>query len=169
MAFFWRLVDLFFLALAWVAGMLAAVMMVTTFSDVVLRYFFNRPIRGAFEMTEISMGLIVFFALPHMIRMRDNITVTVLYDQMPAAARWLFSLATDIVGGGLCGFIAWRMWLHGERLIRSREVTMELAISKGLVAQTMSVLMAVAALAFLVNVLRTGLAGPRGLARQEAH
>ena len=153
------LADRAFLAFAWVAAGLAAVMMVTTFSDVIMRYFFNRPIYGAFEITEISMGLIVFFALPMMIRARENITVTVLFDNFPAAMRRIMVVLTDLTGAAVCALIAWRMWLYGERLLRFREVTMELAVPRGLIAQIMAALMAVAALAFVLcawQALRRG-------------
>lgn len=153
------LADRVFLALAWVAGGFAVVMMVTTFSDVVMRYFFNNPIHGAFEITELSMGLIVFFALPMMIRARENITVTVLFDNFPPFLRRAVVVMTDLTGAAVCALIAWRMWLYGERLVRFREVTMELAVPRGLVAQIMAALMAVAAVAFILcawQALRRG-------------
>jgi TRAP-type transport system small permease protein len=149
-----RLSWALFFALACVAGALAAIMMVTTFSDVVMRYFFNRPIGGAFEVTEISMGLIVFFALPLMIRERENIVVTILYDRFPAPLRRAATTITDLVCAALCGFIAWRMWLYGERLLRANEITLELRVPKGAVAQSMSVLLFVAGAAFVICALR---------------
>lgn len=142
--------DRVFVALAWVAGLLAAVMMATTFSDVVMRYVFDAPIYGAFEVTEISMGLIVFFALPAMIRARENITVTVLFDLFPARLRHGATVATDLVCCAVCGFVAWRMWLFGARLLRYGEVTLELRVPRGLIAQVMAVLMAAAAVAFAI-------------------
>lgn len=153
------LADRAFRVLAWIAGILAVVMMTTTFSDVVMRYFFNKPIHGAFEITEISMGLIVFFALPMMIRARENITVTVMFDNFPPLMRRIMVVMTDLVGAAVCALIAWRMWLYGERLLRFREVTMELAVPRGLIAQIMAGLMAVAALAFILcawEALRRG-------------
>lgn len=153
------LADRVFLALAWVAGGLAVVMMTTTFSDVIMRYFFNHPIFGAFEITEISMGLIVFFALPMMIRARENITVTVLFDSFPPPLRRAAVVLSDLTGAAVCALIAWRMWLYGERLVRFREVTLELQVPRGLIAQGMAALMALAALAFLLcawQALRRG-------------
>ena len=145
--------DRVFLALAWAAGALAAVMMATTASDVTMRYLFNDPIYGAFEVTEISMGLIVFLALPWMIRVRQNIRVTVLFDRLPPGpARWA-TMATELVCAVLCAFIAWRMWLHGARLLTYGEVTLELRVPKGAVAQTMAAMMAAACLAFLACAL----------------
>ena len=69
-----------FLVLAWIAGLLAAIMMSATTLDVAGRYFLNAPLYGAFEITEITMGLIVFTALPLAVMRREMITVTVQTD-----------------------------------------------------------------------------------------
>ena len=162
-----RLIDGAFTAMVVIAGSIAAVMMLATFANVVMRYIFRSPISGVFELTEIGMGLVVFFALPGMIRRRGNIAVTVLFDRFPAALRHAATVVTDALGAGLCAFIAWRMWLQGERMMRVGEVSMELRIPKGLVAQSMSALMAAAALAFAICALealrgRVGGAGGGG-------
>ena len=151
-----------------IAGSLATAMMLATFANVVMRYIFRSPISGVFELTEIGMGLVVFFALPGMIRRRGNISVTVLFDRFPAARRRGATVATDLLGGALCAFIAWRIWLQGERMLRVGEVSMELRIPKGLVAQSMAALMAAAALAFTicaVEALRGRTGGATGQVR----
>jgi len=39
-------------------------MMVLTFVDVVGRYLLNRPLRGAFELTELGLVVLIFAGLP---------------------------------------------------------------------------------------------------------
>jgi TRAP-type C4-dicarboxylate transport system permease small subunit len=135
---------------AWVSAAMATVMMVTIFTNVVMRYIFRAPPRGAFEIIEITMGLMVFFALPLMIRQSGNIRVTILFDRFPEALRRGLAFLTELLGAAICCFIAWRMWLYGERILRFGEVTMELRIPRGAIAQSMSVLLVVAAIAFLI-------------------
>ncbi len=160
-----NLLDHFFTLLAWVSGLLAAGVMFATFANVVMRYVFRDPIGGVFEITEVGMGLIVFFALPKMIRMRGNIRVTVVFDRFPSVVQRYATFATELLGAGICCFIAWRMWLYGERILLYREVTMELRIPKGLIAQSMSLLLVAAAVAFVICALealgRSGHSGPR--------
>ena len=49
-----------------VAGMIFFVFMVfLTFSDVILRYFFNRPISGSIEITEVMMVILVFSSIAY--------------------------------------------------------------------------------------------------------
>lgn len=154
------LFDRLCLALAWLSGLIAAFVMAVTFVGVVMRYGFRAPLMGGFEMIEIGMGLIVFTALPWMVRQGGNIRVTILSDMFP---QWLSRTADfvgQITGAVLMAFIAWRVWLQGDRLLTYNEVTMELRVPKGLIAQCMSVLLAVTALAFLVCAIealrRTG-------------
>lgn len=144
------LFDRFCLALAWASGLIAAFVMTVTFVGVVMRYLFRKPIMGGFEMIEIGMGLIVFTALPFMVRQNGNISVSIVSDLFPPLLSRLTRFAGQMVGAVLMGFIAWRVWLQGERLMRYNEVTMELRVPKGLVAQGMSVLLVVAALAFAI-------------------
>lgn len=144
-----------FTFLVWIAAALAALMMFTTFANVVMRYLLRNPIHGAFEATEIGMGLIVFFALPKMIRAGGNIRVTILFDRLPAGARRIAGFATEIMGAAISGFVAWRMWLYGARILTYNEVTMELGLPKGIVAQTMAALLVFAAAAFLITAAET--------------
>lgn len=142
------LFDRLCLLLARVSGVIAAFVMAVTFIGVVMRYGFRSPLMGGFEMIEVGMGLIVFTALPFVVRRGGNISVTVLSDHFPPLLRRVSDAAGQALGAVLMGFIAWRVWLQGERLLTYNEVTMELRIPKGLIAQSMSVMLALAALAF---------------------
>lgn len=147
------LFDRICLALAWASAFVAAFVMGVTFVGVVMRYVFRNPLMGGFEMIEIGMGLMVFTALPLMVRRRGNIAVTVLSERLPPGLSHAATAVSDLVGAALTGFVAWRVWLQGERLLSYGEVTMELRVPKGLIAQCMAVLLAVAALAFLLCAL----------------
>lgn len=142
--------DRLCVALAWLSGLIAAFVMAVTFVGVVMRYGLRSPLMGGFEMIEIGMGLIVFTALPWMVRQGGNIRVTVLSDMFPTWLGRLADFTGQIVGAVLMGFIAWRVWLQGDRLLTYNEVTMELRVPKGLIAQGMSVMLALTAVAFLV-------------------
>jgi len=153
------------LTLAWASGAIAAFVMTVTFVGVVMRYVFRDPLMGGFEMIEIGMGLMVFTALPLMVRRRGNIAVTVLSDRFPPGLARATTTLSNLVGAALTGFIAWRVWLQGERLLTYGEVTMELRVPRGLIAQGMASLLAIAALAFLlcaVEAIRRSKTDPAG-------
>ena len=64
---------------------LVAMTLLTTV-DVVGRYFLNRPLAGAFELTELAMGAMVFFSLPLVTLRREQVTVDLLAGAVPV--RW---------------------------------------------------------------------------------
>lgn len=140
------------------AGLLAGTMMLVTTADVAGRFFLNRPLHGAFEATEVMMGLLIFLALPLTTRRREHITVT-MFDHL--LAEWVkraAGLVFGLVCAGVCALLAWRLGLYGERLLRVGEVTLELRIPRGGIATAMSWLLWVAAVAFVLD----GLAALRG-------
>ncbi|PJE36205.1 hypothetical protein CVM52_13300 [Pseudooceanicola lipolyticus] len=142
--------DSLCLGLAWLSGLIAACVMTVTFVGVVMRYVFRNPLMGGFEMIEIGMGLIVFTALPWMVRNRGNIRVTILSDRFPPGLGRVADFIGQILGAALMAFVAWRVWLQGDRLLTYNEVTMELRVPKGLIAQGMSVMLIITALAFVI-------------------
>jgi TRAP-type C4-dicarboxylate transport system permease small subunit len=139
-------------------------MMVVTTADVGGRFFFNRPLHGAFEATEVMMGLIVFLALPLTTRRREHITVTMFDHLLPDWLKRGAGLLFGLVCAGVCGLLAWRLGLYGERLLRVGEVALELGIPRGGVATAMSWLLWVAAVAFVLD----GIAALRGRPGAEA-
>ena len=61
-------------------------MVLLTCVDVIGRYVLNRPITGAFELDEMSMGALVFASLPLVSLRRQHVTVDLLDWVLPA--RW---------------------------------------------------------------------------------
>lgn len=153
-----RAADWLFLTLAAIAGLMAAAMMAVTTIDVAGRFALNTPLYGAFEATEVMMGLMVFLALPLMTRRREHITVTMFDHLLPEWFKRAAALLFGVVCAVLCGLLAWRLGLHGERLLRVGEVTLELRIPRGGIATAMSWLLWVAAVAFVLD----GIAALRG-------
>lgn len=138
---------------AWIAGIFTFAMMVLTTFDVIGRYVFAAPIFGAFELTEIFMGAIVFFALAATTTGREHIVVTIVYGALPHPIQRALTVLGDLIGAGLMGLFCWRMWGYADRLYSSRETTLELGIAKGHVALGICLLCGVAALAFLINAV----------------
>ena len=53
-------------------------LMVMTCIDVIGRYFFNSPLDGATELTQLMMGLIVFAILPTVCYREEHVSVDLL-------------------------------------------------------------------------------------------
>ena len=61
-----------------IAGVLLFSMMTLTFIDVVLRYLFNAPLQGSFEITELMLVVLIFAALPLVSRREEHVVMDFL-------------------------------------------------------------------------------------------
>jgi TRAP-type C4-dicarboxylate transport system permease small subunit len=95
---------------------LAAIMLVMV-ADVIGRYGFNRPIRGAYEITEVLMCVMVATALPLVALWRRHVEASLVADLAPRlepGLRWLGGIASVLV----FGYVAVKLYDYGVRLER---------------------------------------------------
>jgi TRAP-type C4-dicarboxylate transport system permease small subunit len=140
--------------LAYVAAALLFALMLLTCIDVGGRYFFNRPVWGGFELTEMMLAALIFAGLPLVSLRGDHVTVD-LFD--PVTPDWLFRIqhvAACAVGVVCTGYLAWRLWLRGGNLLAAGETTAQLKITLGYLAFAMAVLMALTALSIFILAFR---------------
>lgn len=139
------------LTLSLASGAMVGALMFLTFADVVGRYVFNSPILGAYELTEVLMGLLIFAGLPLVSAARKHISIEFIPAVLSPRIRRIQAIGVELLCSAVAGVMAWRIWLYGGRLIQSKETTLELRISRGLIAYAMSVLLMLAAVFFLAN------------------
>ncbi|HZT62245.1 MAG TPA: TRAP transporter small permease [Burkholderiales bacterium] len=141
-------------ALGTVAAALMFCLMLLTCVDVVGRYFFNKPVTGGFELTEMLLAALIFAGLPLVTLRGDHITVD-LFD--PVTPDWLFhiqhALAT-LIGAACTGYLAWCLWLRATALDRAGETTSQLQFKIAWLAYAMAMLMALTAAALVVTLFR---------------
>ena len=70
-------------AITSLSGISIGVMMVLTTVDTVGRYFFNTPIRGAYEFTEKYLMTVVFLGVCYAYRQGAHVRLTFLIDRLP--------------------------------------------------------------------------------------
>lgn len=69
-------------------GLLFFIMLMISF-DVIWRNIFNRPLTGAFEMTELGSALLVFFSLAITHQYKEHISIGFIVDKMSAKVKGL--------------------------------------------------------------------------------
>ena len=141
-------------ALGHVAAVLMLCLMLLTCADVVGRYFFNKPMTGGFELTEVLLAALIFAGLPLVTLRGDHITVD-LFD--PVTPDWLFRIQhalASLIGAACTGCLSWRLWLRADALDRAGETTSQLHFKLAWLTYAMAVLMALTAVALLVTLLR---------------
>lgn len=144
-----------------IAGAMIFFMMVVTTADVIGRDFLNVPLFGAFEMTEILMGLVIFAGMPLTTAAREHITVNFLESSLSYRTRCVQAALGDVLCAGVAAVMAWRICARGLGLIEAHETTMMLGVGRGYIAIAMGVLMAAAALVFVCNAGRAVWAASR--------
>ena len=74
----YALVDKLRLAQLRLAGLALVVMMLVTVIDVFLRYAFKSPIRGSYELVEVTLLIFVFHGMPTAFLQRRNIVIDII-------------------------------------------------------------------------------------------
>ena len=83
-------------ALAVLGGVLLMALMGMTVTDVIGRYIFNAPLRGATELTELLLAAVVFLGLPAVALADEHVTVDLVTDRMPVAIKPWRGAATGL-------------------------------------------------------------------------
>ena len=135
-----------------VASAILFAMMLLTVVDVVARYAFNRPLRGAFEVTELMLLVLIFAGLP-LVSFSDEHAVMDFIDRVlrPRAQRRLGRLV-QLVNAAFMFLLAWLVWLKADRIWGYRDTTDVLRIVYGPFVYFMAVSLALAALIHLYKM-----------------
>lgn len=114
----------------WMHAIAAAALtfiMLLTVSDVVLR-FFGRPIVGTFELVGLGGAVIIGFGIPITSWNRGHIFVDFLINMFPKGIRNSFNVVTRLVSVCLFIVIGWNLFLQGNDMVRSGEVSTTLLL-----------------------------------------
>lgn len=116
--------------LAMVAGAAILLMMILTCADVFLRYFFNAPIEGALDLTQMLMVIVVFFALAYCGWTGGHIVVDLLRELIPAKILVPLAVAVNATGAAMMLTIAWQSIVTARAYMQTGETPMTLLVPK---------------------------------------
>jgi TRAP-type C4-dicarboxylate transport system permease small subunit len=128
-------------------------MMLLTFVDVVGRYVFNRPLAGAFEVTELSLVILIFAGLPLVSYADEHVTMDFIDRVLPPRARRWLERAVQAGCGLFLGLLAWLVWLKADRIRAYGDATDVLRILYGPFVYFMAVMIGLAALIHLYRLV----------------
>lgn len=130
--------------LHWSFGGLAALtifgLALITFVDVVARYIFSSPIPGAYEISELVMGVMIFSALPVVTWRGSHITIDLLDAITPM---WISGWRDGFmftISSGVVAVLGWELWALATTLASYGDVTEYLRIPIHPTLQIMSLL-----------------------------
>ena len=128
-------------------------MMLLTVVDVIARYVFSRPVRGAFEVTELMLVVLIFAGLP-LVSFSDEHAVMDFIDRLlgPRGLRTL-QRGVHVVNAGFMFLLTWLMWLKADRIWAYRDATDVLRILYGPFVYFMALTLGLAGVIHLYKVI----------------
>lgn len=97
-------------------------MMMMTVADVVMRYFFHRPIIGSMEISIILMVCVVFLCMAWCALNDGHISVDIITGRLSKKSRAILNSFDNILTFALALLIAWRSLLEAMS-VKEMEVT----------------------------------------------
>lgn len=94
-----------------------------TVVDVVGRYVLTAPLPGAFELTELMLGALVFAALPLATMTGEHVVVDALHDVSPTRVRTALVWLGGLASAAALWVIAWRLVVYSARLASDEAAT----------------------------------------------
>ena len=134
-------------------AMLAVLTMcVVTVTDVFLKYVFNRPIEGAYDLVESLLPVVVFYGLPSTLLRRQSIVIDLVDHVLPS--RWVRGLAAagDVVVLGLLVAITWAFFAPARLAFDYGDRKIELGLPLAVIWAVVIVGMVGVVLAAVANV-----------------
>jgi TRAP-type C4-dicarboxylate transport system permease small subunit len=132
-------------ALAVLAAALLFAMMLLTFVDVIMRYLFNAPIKGSFEISETLMAILIFAGLPLVSRAGEHVTIDSALRLASVAVRKFMTLVAQLGCAAALVGMAWLLYLKANRFASAGDVTQSLKLPIAPVVYLMALLTLVTA------------------------
>ena len=135
------------------ASTILLAMMVLTTVDVVARYVFNRPLRGAFEVTELLLLVLIFAGLPLVSFTNEHAVMDFIDRVLGRRALRVLQGGVELVSAVLMLALAWLVWGKADRIWAYRDATDVLRILYGPFVYFMALALALAGLLHLYKMV----------------
>ncbi len=131
------------------AASLLFLLMMVTLVDVTGRSLLNSPLFGATELTELLLVSMTFLIYPIIAIRQKHIVIDLIDGITGPVLRMLQTMLTAMIGAGIFGIMAWRLWILADRAMSYGDATASLRFPTGPVYYGMAVFAAITAIAFL--------------------
>jgi len=99
-----------------------AVMMFLTLADVIGR-FFNSPIVGTVEVTELIMGMMIYLGVGYTTIHRGHIRVDILITRFSTRVQATLDTVTFLIAFLFMALVSWRLFLQAASRIENNDMT----------------------------------------------
>ncbi len=123
--------------------------------NVCLRFFFNAPYRGAYELVGFSGAIVIAFALGYTQKRKDHIVVDILTEKFSKRSVKILDGISYFVMMIFFAVVSWQVLVWGMKIAKSGEVSETLKIIFHPVIFGVAIGFAVFSLTLLIDFLKT--------------
>jgi len=128
-------------------------MMLLTCTDVFMRYLFNNPITGTYDLVSLMGAVLASFAMPYTMLKKGHVAVEILIQTLSRGKQLAIETFTHLLGISLFLVLFWRAILLSWDMRAAGEVTPTLLLPFYPILYCMAVCFLVLCLAILVNLI----------------
>ena len=113
-----------------IGSALLIAMMLLTASDVILRYIFNRPIIGSFELTEFMMSIFIAFAFVTCALQKSHVAIDLIVNRLPQKLQFIAGGITSLLSIFILTLLTWQSFVYIKLQYNSHVVSTSLLIPR---------------------------------------
>ncbi len=133
-------------------GLLFGMMMLTVV-DVVGRYLFSSPLRWAFELTEISLAMLIFFGMPAISLQGSHIVTDLIDPLLSERKRMILMRVVDALCGLALAGLALLLWRRAGSMVDSNDKTPVAGIELGPLVYLIAIFLILTAVVHLLRAI----------------
>lgn len=139
--------------LGFVAAIVLFVLMMLTTVDVIGRYVLNRPLPGAFEITEMALAALIYCGLPLVSQRREHIVIDTFDHFMSRTVRRACDMTAEVLCSATLFGLAWLVFRRASRVLAYGDTTTVLRLPLAPVAYLMAGMLLATAVIHLALIL----------------
>ena len=138
-----------------VGVVILALMMALTVADVTMRYFFNKPVLGSFEITEYMMALLAALTIGYAAVKNAHVNVDLVISRLPERSQGFVSIFTNLICVILFTLTSWRIIYESLVLREAGSVSAALSIPEYPFVFILGIGFGIIAIVFLLQFLES--------------
>lgn len=136
-----------------VASAALVMMMVLSCADIFMRYLFNSPITGTYDLVGLSGAVLASFAMPYTMLKKGHVAVEILIQSLSRGKQLIVETFSHLLGISLFLVLVWQAILLSRDMKAAGEVTPTLLLPFYPIVYCMALCFFGLCLAILVNLL----------------
>jgi TRAP-type C4-dicarboxylate transport system permease small subunit len=128
MGYLEKIDDLLNKILMFVGSVAVLLLMSIATVNVCLRFFFNAPYRGAYELVGFLGAVVIAFALGYTQKKKDHIVVDILTEKFPKRVNRVLDGINYAITTIFFTAVSWQVFIWGMKISKSGEVSETLKI-----------------------------------------